>query len=95
MSKKTTISSETAKKMIYDTNGKIFSVSFTKKDGSNREMTARLGVTKHLTGKGRVYNPADYNMLCVFDTHKEGYRTIPFERLLEVRFRGKKYNVVS
>tara|TARA_R110002073_G_scaffold144222_3_gene296295 strand:+ start:2732 stop:3010 length:279 start_codon:yes stop_codon:yes gene_type:complete len=91
----TNITSETAKQIIHDTNGKIFSVSFTKKDGSHRDMTARLGVTKHLTGKGRVYNPDDYNMLCVFDTHKEGYRTIPFERLLEVRFKGKKYNVVS
>ena len=67
----TEITSEYAKKMIHDTNGKIFSVSFTKKDGSQREMTARLGVTKHLTGKGRVYNPEDYNMLCVFDTHKK------------------------
>ena len=89
----TTITSETAKQIIHDTNGKIFGVSFTKKDGSNREMTARLGVKKHLKGGERVYNPEDYNMLFVFDTHKEGYRTIPFDRLLEVRFKGKKYNV--
>ena len=91
----TKITSETAKQIIHDTEGKIFSVSFTKKNGEPREMTARLGVKKHLTGKGRVYNPSDYNILCAFDTHKKGYRTIPFERLLEVRFRGKKYDVVS
>ena len=87
------ITSETAKQIIHDTNGKIFSVSFTKKDGSNRDMTARLGVKKHLKGGKSTYNPDDYNMLFVFDTHKEGYRTIPFERLLELRFQGKKYKV--
>ena len=44
----TKITSETAKQIIHDTDGKIFSVSFTKKDGSHREMNARLGVKKHL-----------------------------------------------
>ena len=89
----TKITTETAKQIIHDTDGKIFSVSFTKKDGSHRDMTARLGVKKHLKGGERAFNPEDYNMLFVFDTHKEGYRTIPFERLLELRFQGKKYNV--
>ena len=87
------ITTETAKQIIHDTDGKIFSVSFTKKDGSHRDMTARLGVTKHLKGGERAFNPDDYNMLFVFDTHKEGYRTIPFDRLLELRFRGEKYKV--
>lgn len=89
----TKITSETAKQIIHDTDGKIFSVSFTKKDGSHREMNARLGVKKHLKGGKPAFNPEDYNMLFVFDVHKEGYRTIPFDRLLEVRFKGKKYNV--
>tara|TARA_R110000824_G_C15152316_1_gene671159 strand:+ start:1017 stop:1292 length:276 start_codon:yes stop_codon:yes gene_type:complete len=89
----TKITTETAKQIIHDTDGKIFSVSFTKKDGSHRDMTARLGVTKHLKGGERAFNPDDYNMLFVFDTHKEGYRTIPFDRLLELRFRGEKYKV--
>ena len=52
----TKITNETAKKMIYDTGGKIFGVSFTKKDGSHRDMTARLGVKKHLKGGERAYN---------------------------------------
>lgn len=89
----TKITSETAKQIIHDTKGKIFSVSFTKKDGSHRDMSARLGVKKHLRGGKASFNPNDYNMLFVFDVHKEGYRTIPFERLLEVRFKGKKYKV--
>jgi len=87
------ITSETAKQIIHETEGKIFGVSFTKKDGSHREMTARLGVKKHLKGGKRAYNPEDYNMLFVFDTQKEGYRTIPFDRLLGLRFKGKDYSV--
>ena len=89
----TKITTETAKQIIHDTDGKIFSVSFTKKDGSHRDMTARLGVTKHLKGGERAFNPDDYNMLFVFDTHKEGYRTIPFDRLLSLRFKGRKYDI--
>lgn len=96
--KKKAASQEEAKKMIHDTRGKIFGVSFTKKDGSHRDMTARLGVTKHLKGdegKGRIYNPSDYNMLCVFDVKKEGYRTIPFDRLLELRFNKETYEITQ
>jgi hypothetical protein len=89
----TKITTETAKQIIHDTNGKIFGVSFTKKDGSHRDMTARLGVKKHLKGGERAFNPDDYNMIFVFDTHIEKYRTIPFDRLLSLRFKSRKYEI--
>ena len=33
-------------------NGKIFSATFTKKDGTERRMNARRGVSKGITGQG-------------------------------------------
>jgi hypothetical protein len=49
---------------------RMFSVIFTKKDGSRREMLCRRGVKKGVTGKGMAYNPADYKLLPVFDMQK-------------------------
>lgn len=65
-----------AKTLIEETNGKLFSVQFRKKDGTDRHMVCRLGVKKHLTGKGLSYDPAHYNLLPVYDVHKSGYRMI-------------------
>ena len=40
--------------MIKSTKGKFFSVTFIKKDGSVRKMTARLGVRKGINGKDLI-----------------------------------------
>ena len=37
-------------KIIEQSQGRFFTVTFVKKDGTKRVMTARLGVTKHLKG---------------------------------------------
>lgn len=59
------------------TSGKIFSVIFTKKDGSSRKMRARMGVTKHHVHEGRPSTTAHIpNYLTVFDLDKEAYRTV-------------------
>jgi hypothetical protein len=39
---------------LLNTNGKIVTVTFTKKDGSIRIMNCRLGVTKHLKGGSSI-----------------------------------------
>lgn len=70
-------------------NGRIFSVSFHKKDGTLREMTARLGVKKHLKGGTLSYNPKEHNNLIVFDMVKKGYRTIPFDRVISLKANGE------
>ena len=43
-----TITQDKAKQLIHNTNGKIFSSVFTKKDGTIRLMTGRLKVTKNI-----------------------------------------------
>ena len=64
------------KEKILATNGRFFSVSFIKKDGTERRMTARLGVKKNIKGVGLKFNPSDHNLMVVYDIHKRAYRMI-------------------
>jgi len=88
-----TINKEHAKQLIHNTNGKIFSSVFTKKDGSIRLMTGRLKVTKHLTenAKPRPYDPNKYNLICLFDMINKGYRMINIETLKQLTINKNKY----
>ena len=64
------------KEKILATNGRFFSVSFIKKDGTERRMTARLGVKKGIKGVGLKFDPSDHNLMVVYDIHKRAYRMI-------------------
>lgn len=88
-----TINKEYAKQLIHNTNGKIFSSVFTKKDGTIRLMTGRLKVTKHLTenAKPRPYDPNKYNLICLFDMINKGYRMINIETLKQLTINKNKY----
>ena len=77
------------KNEILATNGKIFSVEFTKKDGTIREMHCRLGVKKHLKG-GKRLNP-NKDHIIVWDIQKKGYRTIDTNKLSRFTFGGKTW----
>jgi len=72
---------------------KIFSVEFTKKDGSLRKMVCRLGVKKHLKGGELKYNPEELNYLTVCDLQSEEYRTINVNTLKSITFEGVTYEV--
>jgi len=61
--------------------GKFFTVVFTKKDGSERLLNGRLGVTKHLRGGEKGYSDADFNALTVFDVQAKGYRTVKLDKV--------------
>lgn len=55
--------------------GRFFTVKFTKKDGTERVMTARLGVKKDL--KGGVSTTAHIdNLVTVWDSRLKQYRNI-------------------
>lgn len=93
--------------MMKNTNGRLFSVKFTKKDDSLRAMTCRLGVTKNVNGNGRKGwkegNTEDsYGLLSVFDINvlneeKQrvgGHRFVNLDTLKEVKVNGTIYNIV-
>lgn len=68
---------------ILNSNGKIMTVKFVKKDGSLRVMNCRLGVTKHLKGGTSTLNPDKF--ITVYDLKSEGYRAIDKESILDVK----------
>lgn len=67
---------------ILNSNGKIFTVTFVKKDGSIRVLNGRLGVTKHL--KGGVCTLDKDKFIIVYDLKSEGYRSIDKDAILDV-----------
>lgn len=75
------------KEQILATNGKFFSVSFIKKDGTTRKMTARLGVKKNIKGIGMKYDPSEKNLIVVFDVHKKAYRMINLSTIFKFKFK--------
>ncbi len=78
---------------IQATGGKIFSCTFTKKDGTKRGMVARLGVHKNLKG-GKNGQSSKNSLVTVFDMLNGGYRMINLETLISLKIRGTHYQVV-
>jgi hypothetical protein len=70
-------------------NGRIFSVTFIKKNGEERTMLARTGVTKHLKGGTRMNNNPDH--LVVWSMRDNGYRTINLETITKLKANGTEY----
>lgn len=79
------------KEQILSTKGKIFGVTFIKKDGTVRNMTARLGVRKNLKGVGLSFNPDERNLIVVFDMRKKAYRMINLSTILSIRHESTKF----
>lgn len=87
------ISRNQALELMKSTNGKMFSVVFTKKDGSTRHMNCRTGVKKGVKGVGRNYDPADHALFPVYDMQAHGFRMISWSRLHSLQVAGEFYTV--
>ncbi len=70
--------------------GKIFTVTFIKRNGQIRTLTGRLNVKKHLKGGNLAYSPTKRGLLPVFDMQKKAYRMINFNTLLSAQVEGDK-----
>lgn len=81
---------ESIRKIIKESNGKIFSVSFIKKDGTKRNMVARLGVHKFLSGGTSTTEGID-KYIDVYDMNNAGYRKINIETIQSLKVNGIKY----
>ena len=90
-----TINKTKAKELIHDTNGRIFSSTFIKKDGTHRLLTGRLKVTKGLkeNAKPQPYEPSKYNLVCVYDMTKQNYRMINLNTLLTLSINKNTYTI--
>lgn len=70
-------------------NGRIFTVTFIKKDGSTRSLNGRMGVKKFLAGGTRTTDPEQY--LIVYDLKNEGYRAVNRNTIISVKLDGVVY----
>lgn len=72
---------------------KIFGVTFTKKDGTIRDMTCRLGVKKGTNGMGLNFDPVEKGLLPVYDMVNNGFRMVSLDTVTELRISGTVYRV--
>ena len=87
------IKTSDVRKLIESTNGTFFSVVFVKKDGSDRHMVCRKGVSKGVNGSGLKYNPKQYGLICVRDVQKKAHRMISIDTIKTIQIKGDQYTV--
>jgi hypothetical protein len=72
-------------------NKKIFSVTFVKKDGSIRKMTAMRGVRKGVKGVGHSFDPSEKNLLTVYDMRIGAFRFVNLNDVLLFKANKKTF----
>ena len=79
--------------IVINSDGKLFSASFIKQDGSTRDIVCRLGVKYYIkgTGKPSFALKKDNPYQLVFDFQKSAYRVINMETLFKIKFQNKTY----
>lgn len=85
------ITPEQAVELIDNSKGKMFDITFQKKDGTIRRMNARTQVKKGVTGAGLKFDPREKGLIPVFDIQKDGFRMINLSSLRSLRIDRKKY----
>lgn len=86
-----TITRNKAIELVNSSKGRFFTITFIKKDKSERRMTARTGVKKGVNGQGMKYNPSDYGMKSVYDMAKLEWRMINFKTATRLKIGKKDY----
>lgn len=79
--------------LLEKSEGRMVTVTFTKKDGTERVLNGRLGVTKHLRGGSRTTDPAQY--VSIYDTVNKGYRSVNKDTIKTLKMDGITLSVSS
>ena len=77
-----------------ETEGRIFTAYFRKKNGEMRTMNCRRGVKAHLSGGNLPYDPKAKLLLPVFDMQKEEYRMVNLASLVSFNIGGETFILV-
>ena len=89
-----TINKDKAKQLINESNGRIFSAVFIKKDNTHRLINARLGKNyKSKTGKAAPYKAKEFNLLPVYDMKNKAFRMLNFNTLLTLSIDKQAYKI--
>ena len=86
-----TITRQQAVELVNSSKGRFFSITFIKKDKTERRMTARTGVKKGVNGQGMKYNPSDYGMKSVYDMGVLDWRMVNFKTATRLKINKKDY----
>jgi len=91
-----TITRDKVREIVSNTNGQFFNVEFKKRTtGELRNMTARVGVSKYITGEGLKYNAKEKDLLPVYDMIAKGYRMVSIDGITRLRANGETYIVIE
>ena len=91
-----TITRDEVREIVSNTNGQFFNVEFKKRTtGELRNMTARVGVSKYITGEGLKYNAKEKDLLPVYDMIAKGYRMVSIDGITRLRTNGETYIVIE
>ena len=78
--------------MILGNKGKIFTVTYKKKDGSIRKLNGRLGV--HFGKKlGKPTTSNHYQYIVVYDMQKQAYRNVNVTTVQSISMLNKTFEV--
>lgn len=82
--------------LIKESNGKLFTVTFTKRTNSRlRELRGRLGVKSYLKGGVLPFDPDDYDLIPVWDIEKQEYRMINIRGIISLNIGGQQYSLTT
>jgi hypothetical protein len=81
-----------ARRVLDSARGRIVSARFVKKDGSERRMVCRSGVTRHRRGGSLGFDPAAKDLYPCFDMQSREYRFISLATLQELKVNGHTYH---
>lgn len=87
------INTQKLKSLIENSKGQFFSVVFVKKDGSDRYMTCRTGVSKGVSGAGLKFDPAAHGLVVVYDTKVKQHRMVNLETVKGIQINKETYTV--
>lgn len=79
---------------LNQTNGKIFTATFMKKDGSMRDLNCRKGVHQFLKGGANLAIKPSNGLVVVYDMQKRDYRSLNLDTVQRVKFKGELYSIV-
>lgn len=90
-----TIGPKQAVDLIMGAGSKMFTIEFTKKDGTDRIMNCMRGVKKHLKGGTLPYDPYTKGLVPVYDLQASdpanAYRMINVTAMKALRIGGRSY----
>ena len=80
--------------LIRNTNGKVFSARFIKKNGEIRDIVCRLETQTGVKGTGESPDKLDNPYVSVYDMQQQGYRLINLQTIRTIKAEKEEYLVV-